>query len=104
MPLVLNAIAPHASLLKNTLTQLAIFAVAAAPGYFVAALAFVPGIEKKILPFLLIYGLSYFFTESAPTPPPSFIRPRFSRRPHEPPDMASHPPRAKSENRRVFCL
>lgn len=36
-PLVLSALAPHASLLKHTLTQLEIFVVAAAPGYFVAA-------------------------------------------------------------------
>lgn len=36
-PLVLDALAPHASLLRRTLTQLAIFAVAAVPGYFFAA-------------------------------------------------------------------
>ena len=90
-PLVLGALAPHASLLKHTLTQLEIFVIAAAPGYFVsavtmdrlgrkfiqvfgfavmattfAAIALIPGIERDVLPFLLIYGLSYFFTEFGP--------------------------------------
>lgn len=90
-PMVLGALAPHASLLKHTLTQLEIFVIAAAPGYFVAAvtmdklgrrliqslgfavmavcfaaLALIPGIENDVLPFLLIYGLSYFFTEFGP--------------------------------------
>ncbi|HTW28083.1 MAG TPA: MFS transporter [Acetobacteraceae bacterium] len=90
-PMVLHAIAPKASLLDQTLTQLAVFAVAAVPGYFVAAatmdrmgrksiqilgfammgvsflaLALIPGIERLIYPFLIIYGLSYFFTEFGP--------------------------------------
>ena len=30
------------------------------------AIALIPGIEKLVLPFLLIYGLSYFFTEFGP--------------------------------------
>jgi PHS family inorganic phosphate transporter-like MFS transporter len=90
-PLVLHAIAPGDSLLTATLTQLAVFSVAAVPGYLVAAammdrmgrkpiqvlgfammaisfaaIALIPGIEKLIVPFLLIYGLSYFFTEFGP--------------------------------------
>jgi PHS family inorganic phosphate transporter-like MFS transporter len=90
-PLVLHAIAPGDSLLTATLTQLAVFAVAAVPGYLVAAammdrlgrkpiqvlgfammalsfaaIALIPGIEKLIVPFLLIYGISYFFTEFGP--------------------------------------
>ena len=90
-PLLLAVLAPHANLLRHTLTQLAVFAVAAAPGYFVAAvtmdrlgrkfiqvmgfavmslafagLALIPGIEKMVIPFLLIYGVSYFFTEFGP--------------------------------------
>jgi MFS family permease len=90
-PLVLSAIAPHASLKHNTLVQLLIFAVAAAPGYFVAAatmdrfgrksiqalgfgvmgaafaaMALIPGIQHLVLPFLIIYGISYFFTEFGP--------------------------------------
>jgi MFS family permease len=90
-PMVLHAISPTSSLLTQTLTQLAVFAVAAVPGYFVAAammdrmgrkpiqvlgfammgisflaMALIPGIEKLIYPFLIIYGLSYFFTEFGP--------------------------------------
>lgn len=90
-PMVLAAIAPKGSLLMHTLTQLAVFAIAAAPGYFVAAammdrmgrksiqvigfgmmaatfgaMALIPGIETLIVPFLLLYGISYFFTEFGP--------------------------------------
>ena len=90
-PLVLAAVSPHQSLLKHTLTQLGIFVLAAAPGNFVAAwtmdkpgrrtiqvlgfgimgaafaaMALIPGIEHLLLPFLAIYGLSYFFTEFGP--------------------------------------
>jgi PHS family inorganic phosphate transporter-like MFS transporter len=90
-PMVLHALAPKASLLTETLTQLAIFAIAAVPGYFVAAammdrmgrkpiqvlgflmmavsftaMALIPGIEQLIYPFLIIYGISYFFTEFGP--------------------------------------
>ncbi len=90
-PMVLHAISPDSSLLTQTLTQLAVFAVAAVPGYFVAAammdrigrkpiqilgfammalsflaMALIPGIEKLVYPFLVIYGFSYFFTEFGP--------------------------------------
>jgi MFS family permease len=90
-PMVLHAIAPQATLLNSMLTQLAVFAVAAVPGYFVAAammdrigrksiqmlgfammaatfaaMALIPGIEKLLYPFLIVYGLSYFFTEFGP--------------------------------------
>ena len=90
-PMVLHALSPKASLLADTLTQLAVFAAAAVPGYFVAAammdrmgrkpiqvlgfammagsflaMALIPGIEKLIFPFLLLYGISYFFTEFGP--------------------------------------
>jgi MFS family permease len=90
-PLVLSAIAPKASLINKTLMQLAVFVIAAAPGYFVAAamidrmgrksiqvlgfammavtfaaLAFIPNVEKLVLPFLILYGISYFFTEFGP--------------------------------------
>ena len=90
-PLVLAALTPGQSLLSHTLTQLAIFVLAAAPGYFVAALcmdrlgrkpiqvvgfgvmgaafaamAVIPNIEHVVTPFLMIYGLSYFFTEFGP--------------------------------------
>ena len=90
-PLVLHAVSPNDSLMTETLTQLAIFAIAAVPGYFVAAammdrigrktiqilgfammalsfaaIALIPGIEKLIYPFLIVYGISYFFTEFGP--------------------------------------
>jgi nitrate/nitrite transporter NarK len=30
------------------------------------AIGLIPGIEKKVIPFLFLYGLSYFFTEFGP--------------------------------------
>jgi len=90
-PLVLRAVSPSDSLMTETLTQLAIFAIAAVPGYFVAAammdrigrktiqilgfammalsfaaMGLIPGIEKLVYPFLIVYGISYFFTEFGP--------------------------------------
>jgi MFS transporter, PHS family, inorganic phosphate transporter len=90
-PLVLGAVMPNQDLVDKTLVQLCIFAVAALPGYFVAALtmdrlgrkpiqvlgflmmglcfaamALIPGIERLVVPFLIIYGISYFFTEFGP--------------------------------------
>ncbi len=90
-PLVLLALAGHHSLLEKTLTQLGIFVVFAAPGYAVAAadhgstgsqtiqclgfammtitfglLALIPNIEKMAVPFVVIYGISFFFTEFGP--------------------------------------
>jgi MFS family permease len=90
-PLVLHAVSPGQDLVTETLTQLFVFAIAAVPGYFVAAamidrigrktiqilgfammalsfgaIALIPGIEKLIFPFLVIYGISYFFTEFGP--------------------------------------
>lgn len=90
-PLVLQSVAPHATLLQTTAWSLLIFTIAAAPGYVFAvsfidrighrrlqwigflmmALCFaligaVPGMTQMLLPFLLLYGLSYFFTEFGP--------------------------------------
>ena len=90
-PLVLNAITPQKSLLWHILLQLAVFTVAAVPGYLVAAammdrigrksiqvlgfammaitfamMAFIPDVGRFIVPFLIIYGVSYFFTEFGP--------------------------------------
>ena len=90
-PLVVKAINPHASLLRNTEITLAIFAIAAFPGYLVAAItmdrlgrkviqgigfalmalafagiAFLPGGTQAVVPFILLYGLSYFFAEFGP--------------------------------------
>jgi MFS transporter, PHS family, inorganic phosphate transporter len=90
-PMVLKAITPEASLLYRTLVQLAIFTIAAMPGYLIAAammdrlgrksiqiigfammaasfaaMALIPGIEQLVVPFVIVYGISYFFTEFGP--------------------------------------
>jgi MFS family permease len=90
-PEVLKVINPHGSLLQNTLLQLAIFVVFALPGYALAirlldstgrksiqcfgftmmAVAFlligiVPGIATSVVPFVILFGASYFFTEFGP--------------------------------------
>ncbi|HEY3990358.1 MAG TPA: MFS transporter [Acidobacteriaceae bacterium] len=90
-PLVLSALNSDHTLLQKTLTQLGIFVVFAAPGYAVAALtmdrlgrktiqvlgfgmmavtfallALVPNLQKMAVPFLIIYGFSFFFTEFGP--------------------------------------
>jgi MFS transporter, PHS family, inorganic phosphate transporter len=90
-PEILALLKPHAAELHNVLIQLAIFAIFALPGYFVAialmdrtgrraiqilgfvmmALAFlaiglIPGVTKAVVPFVLLYGVSYFFTEFGP--------------------------------------
>ncbi|HZU68894.1 MAG TPA: MFS transporter [Ktedonobacteraceae bacterium] len=90
-PLVLRALNPHANLITNMFYTLAIFVVAALPGYIVAALtidrlgrkwiqcvgfgmmtlaygllAVAPALTTITLPFLLVYGVSYFFTEFGP--------------------------------------
>jgi hypothetical protein len=81
-PLVVKAINPHASLIQNTEITLAIFAIAAFPGYLVAAgamdrmgrkpiqalgflmmaiafaaIAFLPGGSQAVVPFVFLYGL-----------------------------------------------
>ena len=90
-PMVLNALTPKEDVLQHTLMQLGVFAVAAMPGYLIAAalmdrigrksiqilgflmmavtfavIALIPGIEKLVVPFLIVYGISYFFTEFGP--------------------------------------
>ena len=90
-PEVLKVINPHGSLLYNTLLQLLIFVVFALPGYALAialidragrktiqclgfsmmALAFlliggVPGVTTTVAPFVLLFGMSYFFAEFGP--------------------------------------
>ncbi len=90
-PLILKAVAPNASLITSTLLTLLIFLVAAVPGYILAflfmdrighkrlqligfvcmglaflAIGVVPGITKEIVPFIIIYGISYFFAEFGP--------------------------------------
>jgi MFS family permease len=90
-PEILALLNPKASLLHNTLIQLAIFAVFAVPGYIVAILlldktgrrriqwvgffmmslmflliGLIPAVTQNAAPFILLYGISYFFTEFGP--------------------------------------
>jgi MFS transporter, PHS family, inorganic phosphate transporter len=90
-PQILGLISPHASTMTKIALQLAIFVVAALPGYVLAIacldrighrrlqltgfaimalcfliIAVVPGMTTMVAPFLLVYGLSYFFTEFGP--------------------------------------
>jgi MFS transporter, PHS family, inorganic phosphate transporter len=90
-PQILSLISPTASTMTKIALQLAIFAVAAVPGYVLAIarldkighrrlqllgfammgacfliIAAVPGLTTAVVPFLLVYGVSYFFTEFGP--------------------------------------
>jgi PHS family inorganic phosphate transporter-like MFS transporter len=90
-PLILKALQPHGSLLSHTLISLAIFAVAALPGYWVAvglmdrlgrrriqwqgflvmavafgAIALIPGAARNVWAFLVLFAISYFFIEFGP--------------------------------------
>lgn len=90
-PEILKLINPNASLLQNTLVQLGVFAVFALPGYAVAILlldktgrksiqllgfgvtaiaylmiGLIPAVSANVAPFVLLFGISYFFTEFGP--------------------------------------
>ncbi len=90
-PLVIKLFSPQTSLTQNMLYTLLIFVVAALPGYIVAALTIdhlgrkriqltgflimtlsygllflFPALTQIAWTFLLLYGLSYFFTEFGP--------------------------------------
>lgn len=90
-PLIIGAVAPGASLITSTYWTLMIFLVAAVPGYVMAfntvdrigrkrlqiigflcmglaflAIGVVPGITQTVVPFLLIFSVSYFFAEFGP--------------------------------------
>jgi PHS family inorganic phosphate transporter-like MFS transporter len=90
-PEVLALLSPRASLLSNTLLQLLIFAVFALPGYALAIwlvdrvgrrsiqtmgfgmmavafglIALVPSVAHTVAPFVLLYGMSYLFSEFGP--------------------------------------
>jgi len=90
-PRIISLIAPNASETETIALQLAIFAVAAVPGYVLAiarmdrighrklqlvgfvlmglcfaVISLVPGMTTAVAPFLLVYGVSYFFTEFGP--------------------------------------
>ncbi|MDQ2724013.1 MAG: MFS transporter [Actinomycetota bacterium] len=90
-PIILRQLAPHASLIATLALTLAIFAIAAVPGYILAvftmdrvghrrlqiigftvmaacfaAIAAVPQISAAVVPFMVVYGISYFFAEFGP--------------------------------------
>jgi MFS family permease len=90
-PLVLSVLHGDHTLLRKTLTQLVVFVVFAAPGYAMAVLfmdrlgrkaiqllgfammtvtfgllAFIPNLAQMTVPFIVIYGISFFFTEFGP--------------------------------------
>jgi MFS family permease len=90
-PQIIGLLDPHASQATTIAIQLAIFAVAAVPGYVLAivrmdrfghrrlqlvgfvmmgacfaVIGLVPGVTTAIVPFLLAYGISYFFAEFGP--------------------------------------
>jgi PHS family inorganic phosphate transporter-like MFS transporter len=90
-PQIIGLISPGASATVTIAIQLAIFVVAAVPGYILAiarmdrighrrlqligfgmmalcfaVIALVPGMTTAVLPFLVAYGISYFFTEFGP--------------------------------------
>jgi MFS family permease len=90
-PQIIGLISPGASVMTRIAIQLAIFVAAALPGYLLAisrldkvghrrlqmvgftmmALCFaviglVPGLTAALGPFLVVYGVSYFFTEFGP--------------------------------------
>jgi MFS family permease len=90
-PLIIHAIAPHATLIENLQITLGIFTLAAMPGYLLAAvmmdrmgrktmqvvgfgvmalcfagIALLPQAAPPLMIFIGLYGLSYFFAEFGP--------------------------------------
>jgi MFS transporter, PHS family, inorganic phosphate transporter len=90
-PLIIGLISSHSSTMTTIAIQLAIFTVAALPGYALAiaridrvghrklqligfgvmaasfaTIGLVPGMTTIVAPFLVVYGVSYFFTEFGP--------------------------------------
>ncbi len=90
-PRIISLIDPNASEMTTIAIQLAIFVVAAVPGYLLAiarmdrighrklqflgyilmglcfaVIGLVPGMTTAVVPFLLVYSISYFFTEFGP--------------------------------------
>jgi len=90
-PQIIGLISPGSSTATTIAIQLGIFVVAAVPGYLLgilwldrighrrlqltgfammalcfAIIGLVPGLTTAVMPFLLVYGVSYFFTEFGP--------------------------------------
>jgi MFS transporter, PHS family, inorganic phosphate transporter len=91
LPVILKDVAPDATLVTKLAWTLGIFIVFAVPGYLLAftkmdqighrrlqligfgvmacafaALGIIPGLTTVVVPFLLIFGMSYFFVEFGP--------------------------------------
>ncbi len=91
LPSILKEVSPHATLEQKLAWSLAIFVVFAVPGYLLAvvkmdrighrrlqfigfavmslcflALGIFPALTTTVVPFLLVFGLSYFFVEFGP--------------------------------------
>ncbi len=91
MPQILHAVSPKATILTTTAWNVIIFGIFAVPGYVAAfmtsdkigrkflqmvgfaamavtfaIIALVPGVATSAVPFVIIFGLSYFFTEFGP--------------------------------------
>ena len=90
-PQIIALISPHSTTMTTIAIQLAVFVIAAVPGYLLgiaqldrighrklqltgfavmalcfAVIGLVPGLTTAVLPFLLVYGVSYFGTEFGP--------------------------------------
>lgn len=90
-PAIIKLLAPTSSMMTGSAWALIIFSIFAIPGYLAsiffmdavghrrlqwigftvmaiafAVMALVPGITREVLPFLLVYGLSFFFIEFGP--------------------------------------
>jgi PHS family inorganic phosphate transporter-like MFS transporter len=90
-PLIIHAVSPDASLVTQTFWSLVIFLVAAVPGYVLAfntidrighkrlqwigflcmgiaylAISVIPNLTRTVIPFLLVYSVSYFFVQFGP--------------------------------------
>ncbi|MGC8542273.1 MAG: MFS transporter, partial [Phycisphaerae bacterium] len=91
MPQILNKVSPHSSILTSTAWNVLIFGIFAVAGYvtafmtcdkigrkFIQMLGFammavcfgliglIPELSHTVVPFILVFGLSYFFTEFGP--------------------------------------
>ncbi len=91
MPQIINQVAPHASILTSTAWNVLIFGLFAVAGYvtafmtcdklgrkFIQILGFammavsfgliglIPQLSTMVVPFIIVFGISYFFTEFGP--------------------------------------
>ena len=90
-PRIIKLVSPTATTLETIAIELAIFVVAALPGYLLAiakmdrighrrlqwigftmmaicfaVIGLVPGVSTMVAPFIIVYGISYFFAEFGP--------------------------------------